>query len=170
MKYILLFYELKGKQNRSRKRIERYLNGAELMPIQQSLFLLKNSVENDGKIRALAKFLDKEGARVHVFKGEMVEIGDKIRRSAFLEKDLDERYQKLVSELRLNIPKIGKKWAYKRSLRMFETLKKKYHSIQRIDEPHRPSSFKILVEAEFENMEKSIFDNFPDKTKEVSKV
>lgn len=171
MSYVLLFFELKGKQYRARKRIQRYLDKAELIPIQQTIFLLEDSVENEMKLKDLAEFLDKEGARVHVFKGDVVETGNYLKGSLFLDRDIDDRYQKLRTELLASIEKIQKrKWSYKRSLGMFETLKKRYLSISRIDKMNRPSNFRTLVEAEFENLEKTLFDFYPDETKDASEI
>jgi len=171
MSYVLLFFELKGKQYRARKRIQRYLDRAELIPIQQTIFLLEDSVENEMKLRDLAEFLDKEGARVHVFKGDVVETGNYLKGSLFLDRDIDDRYQKLRTELLTSIDKIKKrKWSYKRSLGMFETLKKRYLSVSRIDKMERPSNFRTLVEAEFENLEKTLFDFYPDEIKDMSEI
>jgi len=166
MKHILLFFELKGKQYCARKRIQRYLQKEELTTIQQSILMLEDNPENEIILKSLAEFLEKEGARVHVFKGKILETANYLKGSVLMDRDIDDKYQKLRTEILITIAKIQKKkWSYKKSLSMFETLKRRQASITRIDRIERPSSFRALAEAEFENLEKILFDIYPEETK-----
>jgi len=154
--WYLLIFDLEKKKNKERVQIFRKLAVSNILRLQHSVYAVDVSADNESRIREIAQALKEFGADVLLFEGTLRDIGvGKTSSEQDLQRmageSLDEKYNKLIENLRALKDKIKKAGTGREKRRVLEqilNLSKRFVALSSLDPREVMSTKRSLLESE----------------------
>jgi CRISPR-associated endonuclease Cas2 len=164
--WYLLIFDLEEKKKKERVQIFRKLAVSPILKLQQSVYAITVSPENESRIKEIGQMLKEFGADVLLFEGRLKEIGVG---STTSEQDLqkmagetlDAKYIQLIEDLRALRQKAEKAETGKEKRKVVEqilNISKKFVVLSSLDPREVVSSKRSLLESELFDVKELIKD------------